>query len=99
MCYVGVPRNIERHAYLWDVARNAEWLLTDPAPPYNGRTTYTRAGNTPLPDSFLSGLFHSLWPQYNQVNVGLMSSNRNNSDDIAHRYNITDTARANLKIS
>ncbi|KAL3998485.1 Transcriptional repressor TCF25 family protein [Acanthocheilonema viteae] len=84
-CYVGVPRNIERHAYLWEVTRNAEWVLSDPAPPYNGRMMYTRAPSTPRPDSFLSGLLHSVWPNYDQVNVGLISSYRNSSDDIAHK--------------
>ncbi|VBB34317.1 unnamed protein product, partial [Acanthocheilonema viteae] len=66
-CYVGVPRNIERHAYLWEVTRNAEWVLSDPAPPYNGRMMYTRAPSTPRPDSFLSGLLHSVWPNYDQA--------------------------------
>ncbi|CAG9538016.1 unnamed protein product [Cercopithifilaria johnstoni] len=66
-CYVGVPRNIERHAYLWEVTRNAEWILSDPAPPYNGRMMYTRVARTPRPDSFLSGLLHSVWPNYDQA--------------------------------
>uniref|UniRef100_A0A915Q5I6 Transcription factor 25 n=1 Tax=Setaria digitata TaxID=48799 RepID=A0A915Q5I6_9BILA len=65
-CYVGIPRNIERHAYLWEVTRNAEWILSDPAPPYNGRMMYTRIVDTPRPDSFLSGLLHSVWPDYDQ---------------------------------
>ncbi|CAG9531769.1 unnamed protein product, partial [Cercopithifilaria johnstoni] len=43
---MGVPRNIERHAYLWEVTRNAEWILSDPAPPYNGRMMYTRVART-----------------------------------------------------
>ncbi|EJD75752.1 Hc38 [Loa loa] len=66
-CYVGIPRNIERHAYLWEVTRNAEWILSDPAPPYNGRMMYTRIANIPRPDSFLSGLLHSVWPNYDQA--------------------------------
>ncbi|MCP9258059.1 hypothetical protein DINM_001220 [Dirofilaria immitis] len=66
-CYVGIPRNIERHAYLWEVTRNAEWILSDPAPPYNGRMMYTRIANTPRPDSFFSGLLHSIWPNYDQT--------------------------------
>uniref|UniRef100_A0A0R3S437 Transcription factor 25 n=1 Tax=Elaeophora elaphi TaxID=1147741 RepID=A0A0R3S437_9BILA len=84
-CYVGVPRNIERHAYLWEITRNADWILSDPAPPYNGRMMYARTASRPRPDSFLSGLLHSVWPNYDQVNVGLISSYRNSSDDIAHR--------------
>ncbi|VDO46277.1 unnamed protein product [Onchocerca flexuosa] len=86
-CYVGIPRNIERHAYLWEVTRNEEWILSDPAPPYNGQMMYTRRRNTPdsLPDSFFSGLVHSIWPNYDQVNVGLMNSYRNSKDDIAQR--------------
>uniref|UniRef100_A0AAF5Q0E3 Transcription factor 25 n=2 Tax=Wuchereria bancrofti TaxID=6293 RepID=A0AAF5Q0E3_WUCBA len=66
-CYVGIPRNIERHAYLWEVTRNAEWILSDPAPPYNSRMMYARMASTPQPDSFFSGLLHSVWPNYDQA--------------------------------
>lgn len=84
-CYVGIPRNIERHAYLWDITRNAEWVLSDPAPPYDGQIMYERRQRTPRPSSFLAGLVRSVWPIYDQVNVGLIISYRNSSDDIAHR--------------
>ncbi|VDK68161.1 unnamed protein product [Litomosoides sigmodontis] len=74
ICYVGVPRNIERHAYLWDITKNAEWVLSDPAPPYDGQIMYERRRRPPRPSSFLGGLVRSVWPIYDQnryVNTGI----------------------------
>uniref|UniRef100_A0A183EC56 Tetratricopeptide repeat protein n=1 Tax=Gongylonema pulchrum TaxID=637853 RepID=A0A183EC56_9BILA len=98
--YVGTPQNIKRHAYLWEVMQNADWILTDPAPPSDGRCGYARpVRGRNQPSFFLTAFLDSIWPSYtpNQVNVGLINSNRNSSDDIAHRYNIIETASANLK--
>nr|CDJ80273.1 Basic helix-loop-helix domain containing protein [Haemonchus contortus] len=62
--FVGIPPNIRRLAVLLGFESSSS-SVTDPVPPVNGRARYTRdVANPNRPDSFLSGFFHSIWPDY-----------------------------------
>ncbi|VDN06692.1 unnamed protein product [Thelazia callipaeda] len=72
--YVGIPLNIQRHAYLWEVIGNQRWAITNPAPPRDGNMRYSRLRNEQRSDSFLSGLLTSIWSHQSGVSVGLINS-------------------------
>uniref|UniRef100_A0A0N5ARI9 Transcription factor 25 n=1 Tax=Syphacia muris TaxID=451379 RepID=A0A0N5ARI9_9BILA len=60
--YVGLPRNVERHGFLWNVIRNAEWTVFDPAPPLQSTSRYlsVESPRTRETHSALLRLFTSL---------------------------------------
>ncbi|VDM24410.1 unnamed protein product [Toxocara canis] len=86
--YIGIPRNVRRHALLWDLEHNTDSILTDPAPPLFSRSAYVRASRPLvhlLGSSFVFNLMRSLVPDMDQVNVGFINSNMSTNENMAHK--------------
>lgn len=66
--YVRIPRNVQRHGFLWGITQNAEWTLFDPAPPYLSSSTYApQTGQLHASESPFWRLVTSLFPEENQA--------------------------------